>query len=377
MQDKDNPISTHQPIIGLVMDFFNPQLLEGARTYASEHGLRLDARWSVRGDWLPPKINWDGILHGLVDHPQTVEKVKQSNYPTISLVAADSPFSIIPDYAASGKMAVDELIKYGIKHLCTISLNSRWLDQAFLKGSIACAQHNNLPYSEYHWLSGDFRKTIDGIVQLIHTLPKPLGLSLPHAAIAHSLTSALLKSGIRVPEDVSIVVIDKDPQQTAALAPISLTGIKLNEWNRGFIAAEAMHQMILGQTPKKPITLIPPRSIRGRASTGHTESQDPAMAKALTYLRNNHQKGIGVPEIVSASGASRRSLEMRFRKILDCSIHDELYRLRIEEAKYHLEDNTLSITAIAAVCGFSTVHYFSGAFKREMGISPRQYQQAL
>jgi len=37
----------------------------------------------------------------------------------------------------------------------------------------------------------------------------------------------------------------------------------------------------------------------------------------------------------------------------------------------------LSITDIAHVCGFSTVHYFSGAFKREMGISPRQYQQSI
>ena len=364
------------PVIGLVMDYFNPQLLEGARTYAGEHGIQLDARWSVRGDWLPTHIHWDGILHGLVDHPQTVEQIKKSNLPMIELASTDSACAVIPDYAACGEMAVDELLKLGILHLCIVNISSRLIDQVFREGAIARAKNKELSYSESLWQPSSFRKMIDDIVQLIHTLPKPLGLVLPHATTAHSITNSLLIEGLRVPEDVSIVVIDKDPQQTAALAPIPLTGIKLNEWHRGFVAMETMHQMILGKKQKRAITLIPPGSIHGRASTGHVESQDPAMAKALTYLRTHHHKEIGVPEIVTASGASRRTLEMRFREILDCSIHEELRRLRIEDSKHHLKENKLSITDIAHACGFSSVHYFSGAFKRETGISPKQYQQS-
>lgn len=374
MNQETPPSPPARPTIGLVMDFFNPQLLEGTRTYAGEHGIQLDARWSVRGDWLPSHIHWDGILHGLVDHPQTVEQIQKTKLPMIELASTDSACAIIPDYAACGKVAVDELLKYGIEHLCVVNISSRLIDQAFREGAIARAKHKGLSHSEYQWQFGDFREMIDDAVQLICSLPKPLGLSLPHAAVAHSLINTLLKTGLRVPEDVSIVVIDKDPQQTAALAPIPLTGIKLNEWHRGFIAAETMHQMILGKKPKRATTLIPPGSIHGRASTGHTESKDPAMAKALSYLRTNHHQEIGVPEIVTASGASRRTLEMRFREILDCSIHEELRRRRIDDAKHHLEENNLSITAIAHACGFSSVHYFSGAFKRETGISPKQYQ---
>ena len=366
-----------RPVIGLVMDYFNPQLLEGARTYAGEHGVQLDARWSVRGDWLPTHIHWDGILHGLVDHPQTVKQIKKSNLPMIELASADSGCAIIPDYEACGKMAVDELLKVGIQHLCTVNISSRLIDEAFKEGAIAHAKNKGLSYSEYHWQPGDFRKMIDDIVQLICSLPKPLGLGLPHAAVAHSIINTLVKTGLRIPEDVRIVVIDKDPQKTSALAPVSLTGVTLNEWHRGFIAAETMHQMILGKTPKRSITVIPPRSIHGRASTGHVETHDPVMAKALTYLRANYINEIGVPEVVTASGASRRTLEMRFREMLDCTIHEELRRLRIDDAKHHLEKEKLSITDIAQICGFSSVHYFSGAFKRETGISPRLYQQSV
>jgi LacI family transcriptional regulator len=179
-----------------------------------------------------------------------------------------------------------------------------------------------------------------------------------------------------VPEDVSIVVLDKGPQQTSALAPVSLTGVRLNEWHRGFIAAETLHQLILGKKPERKITLIPPGNIQERASTGHVEAKEPVIAKALSFLRANHHKDIAVPEIVAAAGVSRRTLENRFREILNCSIQQELQRLRIEKAKHHLEEKKLSITRIAEVCGFSSVHYFSGAFKREMGISPRQYQES-
>ena len=41
------PADTDRPpnsTIGLVMDFFNPKLMEGARAYAVEHDLLLDAR---------------------------------------------------------------------------------------------------------------------------------------------------------------------------------------------------------------------------------------------------------------------------------------------------------------------------------------------
>lgn len=365
-------------IIGLVMDYFNPELLEGARTYANTHGIELDTRWSLRSDWLPENLNWDGILHGLVDDRATTAKIKKSpRLPEISLVGDDSFFSVIPDYKACGQLAVDELARYGAKHILTFNLTPRHLDQCFMEGSVMSCQKNGLSYSESVYKSGSFRIIIDEIVQKIDSLPKPLGLSIPHADVAYSMTRALLKKGWRVPEDISIVVIDKDPNQIAALAPVPLTAVTLSEWRRGFVAIEALHQLILGIEPKRQTTLIQPSGIHGRASTGYVEVQDPAMAKALSFLRTNYQKRIGVPEIVMASGTSRRTLEIRFRKILNCSVREELQRIRIEDAKHHLEKNILSVTDIAQVCGFSSMHYFSRAFKREIGVSPKHYQLSL
>jgi hypothetical protein len=49
------------------MDFMNPGYIDGAGAYARQHGIRLDARWSVRADWMPERPAWEGVLVNLVD----------------------------------------------------------------------------------------------------------------------------------------------------------------------------------------------------------------------------------------------------------------------------------------------------------------------
>ena len=52
-----------------------------------------------------------------------------------------------------------------------------------------------------------------------------------------------------------------------------------------------------------------------------------------------------------------------------------LNRYRILQAKRLLRRGTKSIVAIAAEVGFSTSAYFAEVFRREVGVSPREYQR--
>jgi LacI family transcriptional regulator len=372
--------STRHPtaVIGLVMDFFNPRLLEGARAYAEEHNLRLDARWSVRGDWLPNEVPWDGLLHGIVDNPALLRRLKKLSIPAVGLVAGTADPCVVPDYKACGRLAIEELVRCGIAHLLLYpELAANRLDLGFNQGVCAAALREGISVSPFDSYSGkSYHEIIAMAVRKIISLPKPLGIALPHAGWAYSLVNALLQNDLRIPEDVALVVVDKDVQQTAALAPVPLSSVELNEWHRGFVAAETLHQLLLGSEPQHRLLELPPTGIHGRASTGHADTRDPIMGKALTYLRKHFREGIGVPEVVAAAGASRRAVEMHFRETLNCGIHEELNRLRMEDAKHLLLEGQLSATAIAQVCGFSSIHYFSAAFKRDTGISPRQFQKA-
>lgn len=49
--------------------------------------------------------------------------------------------------------------------------------------------------------------------------------------------------------------------------------------------------------------------------------------------------------------------------------------VRLEHAAEHLLEERLSVSQIAAATGFGSAAYFSSAFRKKYGVSPRQYQQ--
>ncbi len=53
-----------------------------------------------------------------------------------------------------------------------------------------------------------------------------------------------------------------------------------------------------------------------------------------------------------------------------------LTRIRMEHAKQLLRSTPLAVTEVARRCGYSDPHYFSSAFKRVCGVSPRDFREA-
>jgi AraC-like DNA-binding protein len=361
--------------IALITDFFNPGLLEGARAYAEEHNVQLDGRWSVRADWVPEGIRWDGIIHALVDQPDHLRRLQQLPTPSIGLVEGTAEFCVVPDYEICGRLAAEELVQYGVAHALVVDASLRAIDERFVRGAELMLREQDCPCNRLDLQHEGFQDMVEAIVARAAALPKPLGLCIVHAGLTFTVVHGLRERGLRIPEDVAIVVVDKDVQQTAAYAPVPLSSVELNEWQRGFVAAELLHHMILGERPAQDVFRVPPYRVHRRASTGHVEARDPIMAKALSFLRKHYREGIGVSEVVAAACASRRAVEMRFRHTLNRGIHQELTRLRMDDAKRLLLEGELSATLIAETCGFSSVHYFSAAFKRATGLSPRQFQK--
>ncbi|WP_221798153.1 transcriptional regulator FeaR [Oceanobacter mangrovi] len=82
------------------------------------------------------------------------------------------------------------------------------------------------------------------------------------------------------------------------------------------------------------------------------------------------------PEFLATEmGISRRTLYRLFEEDGE-SIAQRILHLRLQQASSELQQNEskLSITEIAYRWGFSDVSQFSRAFKREMGMSPRDYR---
>jgi transcriptional regulator GlxA family with amidase domain len=71
---------------------------------------------------------------------------------------------------------------------------------------------------------------------------------------------------------------------------------------------------------------------------------------------------------------SERTVSRRFAQAMGCSPGIYLQRMRIDEAKRLLETTRHSIEAVCAKVGYADTHFFRRVFKRETGLTPRDYR---
>ena len=68
-------------------------------------------------------------------------------------------------------------------------------------------------------------------------------------------------------------------------------------------------------------------------------------------------------------------LSSLFKKETGVTLTDYVNQNRISTAKRLLKSTTLSIQAVAAAVGIPDIHYFTRLFRRETGLSPREYRK--
>ncbi|WP_269539007.1 AraC family transcriptional regulator [Cerasicoccus fimbriatus] len=115
-----------------------------------------------------------------------------------------------------------------------------------------------------------------------------------------------------------------------------------------------------------------------RPLTDATEKLPPeyrAFSRLVDYCRANLTDSIDVEQIARHAGMSLATLTRRFRRHLGISPGEFLSQLRLSRACQLLSDSPLNITEIALECGYDSPAAFSRAFRRQMNMAPRDYQQ--
>lgn len=125
-----------------------------------------------------------------------------------------------------------------------------------------------------------------------------------------------------------------------------------------------------------PVTeyFIPPVSIAVRQSTDVLAVSDPQIAKALRFIREHACERIGVKHVLQHCPMARRALEMRFKKLLGRSPHEEIVRVQLNRVKELLVGTQLSVAEIADRTGFDP-EYISVVFKQQNGMTPTEFRK--
>jgi LacI family transcriptional regulator len=363
--------------IGLLMDFFRPEILEGVRAYCNEHGLLLDARWSVRADWMEEDVGWDGLVFSLVDQPKVAARIKGWNIAKVSLHPLAGCPSVTTDWRACGMLTVDALLEVERRPVLGVVWDRpESMPHEFAAGCVERLRERGESELWQPCRTRDNRRTVasinEALMQKIREISAPVAIAQPHSGVVFELELALAKQGLRVPEDVSLVTIDKDVQRTAELAPVPISTVRLDEWNQGYRAAAWVDAILQRRRLPEQTLLIPPLNVEHRDSTMRKSRRDPFVDRALELIKRLHPHRMEVADLARRLNLGRRTLEIRFRAATGHTIQREIVQQRVETAKRLLLQDELGMPEIAERSGFSSIHYFSNVFKKETGETPGQ-----
>jgi AraC-like DNA-binding protein len=103
---------------------------------------------------------------------------------------------------------------------------------------------------------------------------------------------------------------------------------------------------------------------------------DPLVGPALRLLQHHPEHPWTVAELAAASGASRAAFARRFTEVVGEPPMSFLTGWRLDLAADLLREPQATIGSVARQVGYGTPFALSTAFKRERGISPRDYRTA-
>jgi len=360
-------------------------IFAGAQRYAQERGWESTIDEYVAEN-LPARrtrsIPYDGVIGRVTG--KLAERAARLGLPVVN-VWYTSPVwrrlpGIFPDYAAVGRLRAEHLLARGLRRFAGLGREGRGsrievtaFQATVSKAGFPCdtvklSLHPRRTYASW-------RKHQQRIDSLISKWLPPIGVFASSEEVGRMIAQMCRQRGWRVPHDVAIIAGMNEESLCEYPRP-SLTSVEIGYERIGYEAAQLLDRLMDGDTPPTEPVLIPPQGLVVRESTDFFAVEDPVMSAALEFIAANSQHHqIGAVDVAAAVNIGLRTLQRQFRKYLDRPITAEIQRVRIERAKRELAQSKRPIYEIARDVGFGRAMRMYEVFRRELGVTPREYRK--
>ncbi|MFB3894012.1 MAG: substrate-binding domain-containing protein [Phycisphaerae bacterium] len=210
------------------------------------------------------------------------------------------------------------------------------------------------------------------ISRWLAALPRPTGVMCSDDLTARDVLYCCERLGLRVPDEIAVVGVDNDP--ACDLCPIPLSSVDTNAVTMGYQAAAGLDAMMAGKRRPDSVLIVPPVGVVVRASSDTVAVKDPAVRRAVAYIRAHANDRIVVPDMLREVLLSRRTLERKFRQAVGHTIKAEIMLAGLERAKDLLTQTDLKVPLVATRSGFPRPSSFYSLFRREVRMTPTQYR---
>lgn len=362
-----------------VTPLYQPRL-NGIARYARAHGWHLTI--ADRVGYNPSGWRGDGALMTIRDDPKAIAFVKslrRRGIPVVDLTF-NHPELHLPrvtgDHAEFGRLAADYFAERHYTHAVWFSRG--WMNIHRLRYEGFCSVWPGTPPGR--WVlsellaptaCGDFAAVSRVLKSRLADAPKPLAVLAYDDNDAATILTVCRDVDIAVPDEVAVLGIGDD-RFVCENQEVPISSILHDQERTGYEGSALLDRLMAGERPPAKPILIPSGGVVTRASSDSFAVSSPALRRALVYVNANLSHPFSVDQVAEAAQVPRRTLERLFETELGRSCGKEALRRRLVLAKMLLRNENLSLKEIAAACGFCNQAYFSNAFSRAFGLSPRR-----
>lgn len=376
--------------IGLVFDYalgYQRGVLRGIKQYAQArphwilvpHDAHGFTRRALR------KMPSDAFIVSVVSE-ELVGVLQSVRRPVVNVasVLPDVPFPRVGvDHRQVGALAFRHLRDRGLRNLGFVGHAKHFYSterEAGFRLALTPSHHSYQCFYEHpakpYRQRGRLLALTAGLQRWLRALPKPAGVFACHDVWGLQVVEACRLTGLRVPDDVAVIGVDND-DLLCELARPPLSSIIVPAERIGYEAAAMLERLLRGAKPPRKPRLIPPPGVVTRQSSDVLAGGDPDVAAAARFIRAHGHRPISVADVLRAVPVSRRSLEQRFRALLERGLGEEIRRVHLERAKDLLATTALAVAEVAEQAGFASLHYLCRVFRQETGVTPTAYRRQL
>jgi LacI family transcriptional regulator len=285
---------------------------------------------------------------------------------------------VASDMQAIGRLAAEHLKERGFRHLAFCGFSGEAWSVQRREGFIAAARglvaHDSIYETPWAGLrKHPWEEERNRIARWLQSLPRPVGIMACNDVRGQHVLDACGNLGMHVPDEVAVVGVD-NAETLCALCDPPLSSVVPNAEGIGFEAAALLdHLMAGGAAPDKNL-LLEPLGVVTRQSSNVFAVEDPLLARAVRYIREQACQGIKVADVLREVRCSRSVLERRFREHLGHTPQEELRAVQLRRVKELLRETDWTLPRIAAATGIEHPEYLSVLFKRETGQTPGRFR---
>ena len=201
------------------------------------------------------KKQLDGIILAGHSDEQLVSDLRRQNMPVVLLnneLDMDDLTCITTDQYGGAALAMRHLIEKGHRRIGLLAGNfsphvyiSRYNAYRDILAENDCEIHPQLIQT----IEPTVEDAIEGTQKLLALENRPTALFCTNDTIAIGAVKAILRSGLRIPEDIAVVGYD-DSENSRMIEP-ELTTVQVDKTAMGRLAAERLIALIEGEAPRK------------------------------------------------------------------------------------------------------------------------------